>query len=74
MQLQHADTSVGHTQAPLHVPAMNERIPGGGGEDMVDAEFGVVKVWYEILNTLEKCGTKCPDCAHPANWTKDFQG
>ena len=45
--------------------------PGGGGLVRAKfgiAKFGVVKIWYEILNMMEKCGTKFPDCAHPEKY------
>ena len=40
-------------------------IPGGGGGDGASifgkAKFSEGKIWYKILNTMEKCGTKFPN-------------
>ena len=43
---------------------------GGGGwhvQNFIMAKLGVVRIWYEILNTVGKCGTKLPRFAHPGN-------
>ena len=47
----------------------------GGGGDLVRtqfglAKFGVVKIWYKIINTAEKCGTNFPESGHPRNCTR----
>ena len=45
-------------------------LPGGRG--LVQTQFGmakvgVVKIWHEMLNTMEKCCTTFPDSGHPRN-------
>ena len=69
-------TMAGHTRVAMEVTwppsggALTTGEGGGGGlvrTQLGMAKFGVVNIWYKILNIMQKCGTNCPDSGHPRN-------
>ena len=62
-----------HRAASMQV----ERVHYRRGGEMVwayfgKAKFGEGKIWYEMLNTMEKCGTNFPNSGIFGNGTGDF--